>query len=269
MLEKIDVRTETRDLDFRSQEYMLRLSPSTPGKHKAQKALYQTLKQAPDFDLQEFTCNRRVKLYQDWLELYTIRTRLDLLVEYQKVLHDRQLLMEKLVGSYDLDSKSLINLEIEQNDLKIDKYFLEEQAKEICSLYGIEFADLSFEDFLDAEHVKDRLKDSGYDNTELLYKKELIQREIALEKAEGRQYLDFLQFQYRGPHSDIFREKFSVGLAFSLDRSGDRKLKIQELQMEQEDLDHEASIDAKEREQDLQALEQAVTRRSTILDFRK
>ena len=75
----------------------------------------------PILNQQKFMCNRRVKLYEDWVELHTIKTKLDLLLDYESVLKDRKALMEKLAGTYDVDSKSLISLEIEQNDLKIEK----------------------------------------------------------------------------------------------------------------------------------------------------
>ena len=146
---------------------------------------------------------------------------------------------------------------------------MEQEAGEICELYNIEFTDIRFDGFVEAEKVSDRLDIARQEDRELLYKKELIEREIALEKAEGRQYFDFLQFKYQGPHTDQFNERFSLGLGFNIASSGNRKLKIQELKMEQEELDHKATLDSKEKEQELMALRQNVLRRSTILDFRK
>ncbi len=39
------------------------------------------------------------------------------------------------------------------------------------------------------------------------YERELIEREIALEKAEKWQLLDFLQVRYSGPHDELFEER--------------------------------------------------------------
>jgi hypothetical protein len=57
-----------------------------------------------------------------------------------------------------------------------------------------------------------------------------------LEASEKKRVFDFLQLKYSGPNSDPFQERVSLGLGFQLSNSGSKKLKMQELKLEQEAL---------------------------------
>jgi len=64
----------------------------------------------------------------------------------------------------------------------------------------------------------------------------LFEKEVNLEQAKKGQILDFVQINYRGPHTDAVKERFSIGAAFNLNNSGSRKLKIEELNLQKQRL---------------------------------
>ena len=63
---------------------------------------------------------------------------------------------------------------------------------------------------------------------------EKLENEFLLEKAKTNQVIDFVRFNYNGPHSDPFKEKFSLGLSMNFRRSDRKELGIVERQIETE-----------------------------------
>ena len=102
---------------------------------------------------------------------------------------------------------------------------------------------------------------------EYQYERELIERETALEKAEKRQFLDFVQVRYNGPHDEVLRERIQLRLALVLPTSGNRNLKLEELRLEQEELAREQQVRSQELERRMTEQQQRV--RDRIGVYRK
>lgn len=236
-LDNTEFRTETRDFDFTQQQYVLRLSPSTPGKARAQSALYDLRENRPDFETAELACDALKQRYEDWLDLYLIDEELQLLQALDSVLDDRNLVLNRQSASLDFDWGDLLDLRKEQTEIQLRQLTLRERRQQLLTLYGLPTATLEFGSFPAVEALTAGLDlDPVAADPEAAYELELAAREIALERAEGRQYLDFVQAQYRGPHEDPFAERFSVGVGFQLPGGGNRQLKIRELELEQQEL---------------------------------
>lgn len=272
-IEKYDLRTETRDMDPAQQEYTLRLSPTSPGRRKALKGAYNHLAEKPDFEGEEVACERRMEVHLDWLTLFVLHQQLVELQAYQDVLTDKQAVMEKLVGTYEFDVKKLLTLEMDKNDLSIDIYNLQQQADRIAGRYSLRFSDLNFEGFIDVDMISKTF--SGLqlsqmkEDPELMYKRTQVQRELALERSENRQYLDFVQVKYRGPHTDLLNERVSIGLGINIANPGDRKLKIQELTFEQDQIEREVNYKQAEQGQRLSQLAEKLNSDLASLAFQK
>ena len=73
----------------------------------------------------------------------------------------------------------------------------------------------------------------------------IIEREEAIEQAEQKKFLDFLQIEYNGPHTDNFQEKVSLTAGFRLPFSSSRKLKMEEIAIEKEMLQQERLVEKK------------------------
>ena len=253
-IENYELRTETRDFDLDKQEYTFRFSPSTRRKYKAQTALYRHQELAPDFDGQETICDALAQRYDDWLELYLIDRETDLLARLELVLNDRATVLSRLAGSLDFEWSELIALREDQTDLKLRRVGLERLKSRLTEVYGIS-ASLRFDDMADLASLGRRLQGATFNFTDpkTVYELEQIARELELERAEQRQYLDFAQIKYQGPHDDPARERFSVGVGLQLPLSGNQVIKVRELELEEAALRQETNRKKQAKSTDYEA----------------
>lgn len=255
-MEEYELRTETDEFSFPEQEYLLRLSPTSPGKRKALKAFSNHLNNAPDFEGMEQRCDIWQSLHRDWLALYIIDQESKLLEALQAIFDDKQAVYSKMAGSYDIDLKDLIDLQTDQSDLKIAVHQIEMDLRLLNTRYGLDQPTYTFEDFLQVDSIAQRLAvlatQTPLPDAEKVYEAEKVQHELAIERAEKRQFFDFAQLRYQGPHTDLPAERFSVGIGLRLPTSGERKLKIQELQLQQAEIALEQKRDVAESQNESQ-----------------
>jgi len=250
-IEQYDIRTETRDLDFEKQEYTLRLDPSSRKKRNAYKALYQMYTTNPDLRAADFQNEDIYSAYRSWVTLYFIDKRNLISEELQILYADKALLSERKLNASEISFKELIDVELSNTDLEIKsfddalltdfftvKYAMENKALDFTDMISIEEVLLTVESMVAAE--------SGSDLEKYNYDQEIINREIAIEKAEGKHYFDFLQFKYQGPHDDLLAERFSIGMGAEIPNTGSRKLKIEELKLKQLELERDYENDKQE-----------------------
>lgn len=265
-IESYDLRMRTDEFNVDQNLYTLRITPSTLYKRKAQKALSAHLSQSPDFGGQEAFCDKLSAVYEDWLALYAIQQEGQLLRTLDTVINDRRRIFEKMAGAYDFDFKELLKLQTDESDLGIALHDLSLEEDRLRAAYGLSGTnEFEFTDFIDIGAMLAVLDVQASDSLSLTYtasqyKKELISKELALEIAESRQVFDFAQVRYEGPHTDLFRERVSLGIGFRIPRSGNSRLKIQELELKQKELDREQTRDAVQREADLYSLRQKLIR---------
>ncbi len=138
------------------------------------------------------------------------------------------------------------------------------QLNQLLANYNLQAVNLTFEDMVGLEQLPSRLTGAATAVTDpkTVYELNQVIRELALEQAEQKQYIDFAQLRYQGPHSDLLQERLSVGIAFQLPNSGNQRLKVRELELEREILGREAEQENKEWQL---AYEQSV--REWLLDF--
>ena len=244
-IDRYELRTETHDFDLDQQEYTLRLSPSSRKIRKAQKALYETKRHSPDFDGQEIYCDFLLALHLDWLSLFILSEQQSVMDKLLVLLNDKQTIYLKMAETLEFDPQNLLKLQKEKSDIEIELHELKLEQDFLLSRYDIHDHELDFGDFATIEKIsayldKSLLTDQTQANltqAETAYKKELLIKEIELESAEKKRLLDFVQVKYNGPNSDLLEERLSVGLGLQLSTSGSSKLKMQELQIEKEELD--------------------------------
>lgn len=260
-IEEYELRSETRDFDFDQQEYTFRISPSTVKKRQAQKALAEHFDNVPDFEYQEMLCKHTLSLHLDWLSLYLITENNRILTALSQVLTDKQVVYEKMAGAYDFDFQELVKLQIAKSDLAIAMHELQLDQNYIENKYGLINPQFEFQDFVTMDQIYQVLtEETTLSNLnidpEFAYEKELVARELALEKSEARQFFDFAQVRYQGPHSDMIQERLSLGIGLRIPQSGNRKLKIKELQLKQKEFAREEQRDAQALQEEFNALRQ-------------
>lgn len=261
-INEFEIRTETRDFDVNSQEYTLRLSPSTRRVRNAQKAFYEELAYAPDFDGQERYCELMTILHQDWLSLYILTENLQVMEDMMAVLADKQIIYERMAGTYQVELEKLMRLQTQHSDFEISFNKLKLERDYLLNKYDLQGVELDFSNFVGVEEVSQFLASNilsthtdGLVDQETEFEKQLLVREIELETSENRQLIDFVQVKYNGPHTDFLRERLSIGLGFQLSNAGDKRLKMQELQIEQEELNRESERDLRDDQAKLTDLE--------------
>lgn len=266
--DKYEFRTETSDFDLNKQEYTIRLSPSTAKIRKAQKAFYDELRNVPDFEGQEIYCDLILLLHIDWLSLFTLGENKRILDELALIIDDKQTLYERMADTYEFDPEKLLKLQMEKSDVEIKLNKIKLERDYLLDKYKLQNQTIDFGEFATVESISTYLADSifpvengaDYVDQELEYKKQLLQKEIELERSERKRLLDFVQFKYNGPHTDVFQERVSLGLGFQLPTSGNQKLKIQELQIEKEEVIIEAERNMQEKQEKLNQLSNKLKR---------
>jgi len=250
-IEQYDIRTETRDLDFEKQEYTLRLDPSSRKKRNAYKALYQMYTTNPDLRAADFQNEDIYNAYRNWITLYFIEKR-NLISEELRILYaDKALLSDRKLNASEISFKELIDIELSNTDLEIKSFDDALLTDFFLAKYAMENKLLDFTDMISIEEVLLTVEsmvaaESGSELEKYNYDQEIINREIAIEKAEGKHYFDFLQFKYQGPHDDLLAERFSIGMGAEIPNTGSRKLKIEELKLKQLELERDYENDKQE-----------------------
>lgn len=243
LFESYDLRTETRDFDAGRQQFTVRFNFGTPGLIRAQQALYTHLTGGPPREASGAYCAAVERLYEDWLTLFELGESLRLHDSLLLIQADRQRLGDYATGALLSDPEERYRLRTRRTDLMIDTLRLRQQERSLRRYYGLPPSSLAFS-LPSTEAVRQQLLSSERAQAARLaaeqqYRLAALDREEALELAEGRQLLDFLQFQYNSNNQRELREKFSVGVAFRIEDSGDRRLKLQELRVEREELRQE------------------------------
>ena len=246
-LEGLDLRTETRDFDLDQQEITLRLSPSTPKKRRAQTALLNHYGRMDTEDQAEFYADVILNLYGDWISLYFMDKQAELQDSLILVMEDKQKVLDRKMNAADIDLDDLFDHQVDLGEALQARYELKVDRQALQDRYGLEDWGGIAEGLKEIDDMsrmirQHQLVTGQYNDT--AWKSEEINREIALEEAERDQYFDFLQFRYRGPSEDLFRERFSLGLGFQWNNNGNRDLKVARLLHEKRLLEAENKSDA-------------------------
>ena len=248
-INEYELRTETRDFDLGKQEYSLRLSPNTPKARSAQQAIYRHLASMPNYEQQEIYCEIINESFSDIITLYLVDEFLETYNAWEIIIADKQLVLSKLAGSLDFDYKEILELIELQTEIKFNKEKLNIEKNKLEQLHGIPNISFDFNSIITVENIKAVIGSREIQNSEIAmssknqFDLELAKKELELEQAERKQYLDFVQLKYRGPHDNQFEERFSIGLGLKLPNSSNRKLKIKELELEQGNIMNEIKSD--------------------------
>ena len=264
-IEAYEYRTETNEFDPKRQEHALRLSPSSPGLQKARSRLAEHYQNKRSM-VEAFYRNDRIEsAYQAWKDLYVREEKLRIYTQLQAILTDRLTIRQKQLQSLDSDVKEVLDMRERLNDARVRRYELELSTQRLREQLALEGTEVAFGDMATADQILLRLTTDSIEVNdpqlaEYHYERELLDRELALEKAEKRQFLDFVQVRYQGPHDDPWEERVQLRAGFVLPTSGDRNLKMEEIRLEQEELLREQQVKS-------QKLTQRVARqRRTVRD---
>ena len=238
-IETYEFRTESDEFDFDRQEYLVRLTPTSPRVRKAQAALFDHYRKKLSLVESYYVNDKIEEAYYRWTDLYINEQRLAIYQALRDISQDKQAVYQQQVRIQGFDYTRLVDAQKEINDLNLQIRELALKASMLKAQANLGTEVLSFEDMIGVDQITQALSnvypadssDAKYD-----YRQALLDKEIALERAEKRKIFDFVQVRYAGPHDDLLGERIAVGAAIKIPTSGNRNLKIEEIRIEQQEL---------------------------------
>lgn len=249
-IEELEVRTDTDEFDFDQQRYMIRLSPAS---RKVNTALTKLLSsyEGKFLSLEDRKRNEeKFYAYEKTIQVYNAIQELRQKRSLFKVLEDKRKVFIKLIEAKQNYSLRLLDLQQDISELEMDMV----QPQHRIDAHLEKGTELDWSKMIDAEYVIDRLAELNdieiIDDSEddFLWDQELIEKEINFRTAESERIFDFIQLEYRGPHTELFRERVSVTAAFRFPLKDNRtRYRVAELRNEQLENTIEYEMDLSDR----------------------
>ncbi len=246
-LEKIGVRTQTNEFEWKRQEYLLRIYPSTGKIRKAQSNLHQALIEHNQLKTNLLKKIFIKNIYDDLLLLFELTKKLEIEKALLVVLQDQEKVLERLTGQSEKNVKDWIEkhraiTELQANIFKYETQlnadFPKQRIKDWSALISPDQI-IQHIKKLSPQRVVQNFKQQSVTN------KKLLDETLNLEEAERKQWLDFFQIRYRGPHANSFGERVSISTGIELPFFSSRKLKLEELTIEKDWIQKELDVKAK------------------------
>lgn len=227
-IEGIDFRTETRDWELLQQEYQLRIKPSTPKIRKYQKLAYQDLLTELEMVKSQVQYSGLKKVYENWLSRYYEFKEAQILEGSIKHYDDRIKVLSISNQKGEVDALEILKVKMQKEELQLE---IKNLTKDISNL-NIENSIISIDDIRNKLIMESFDLQNYPDMASDLFDLQKIDHQYELEKAEKNQAFDFAQLTYRGPYEDIWQERVSMSIAFTLPQSKRTNFDMMELEIE-------------------------------------
>lgn len=248
--DKIEFRTETDEFQWNRQRFQVRFSPRSQRVRSIERQLYGLYEQEAQIDLAEEQEEAIIRLHENWLAAYETHQLLNIAQKKQSILSKQAAIIERLVASGQAIPEKWINLQHELFEAESAIQIYQNQLITFDSSQTLEWTTMPEVELLAITAFGMNISTlSTYDNQ---IEQQLNQREIDLEQAESQRWLDFIGMEYNRSPDDIFREQVVVGAAVLLPFRGDSKLKLAELEIEQQTLMRKAELRTLQTEQQLE-----------------
>lgn len=234
-IRELEFRTETDDFMFDQQEYLIRYKPTLPRERRAQTNLVEISKE--EWKLNEVNFQNTLNRYLLG-ELMTIRQMEEeskILKELLQVYLDQHELIRGQIydGSFNIKDLSQVDAEISSIRGKIQDYQLRLDLLEQKEILPNTEQIISIAELSGQLTNQDLTGLMTIDQAEESYEIKKLDAEIALEKIEGSRIFDFIQLRYRGPHSDLLRERLALGVNLQIPTSSRQQIRMEEMRVDQ------------------------------------
>ena len=260
LLRKLELRTETRDLDPKQQEYALRIGTNSFGMKRTQSAIYGSMKELTEAERQRLVQDALLDRYELLLDVHFSRQTLALLERQRQVLLDKKTVYSQQLAlglQDDLDDF----FRTEDDLLQLEQKIFEAKSEATMQRLRLKIFTGKEDSVMVGEMVRPAALLAfvgGANNvTPPSVQRRQAQAALALEEEkmgqmEGRNLLNYLQFRYTGNAKDLLEDRFSVGAGFDLPWPNGSKLKQQELHLETLKSQAEAEAERQKVEQAVQ-----------------
>lgn len=250
ILEKIDARTEFDRLLTSRQEFMLRTSFNSLRQRKAEYQKHQSSLQL--YSTKAITRTneilaKRVENILDWVET---KEQMDFQEKYNNYLLEKEALIRNiLVAGEAIDLEDLISIkeQILENQLKSNT--LELKRKNNCESLKINEGTIinldqwpSVSQILSIVNGLTPVIEKHPDIIELDAEYRYLNMDLQTEKAKSQKIVDFAQAKFTVRDDLLLRNRFSIGMGFTIPWTGSYRIKKQENLIKQEDVTNKSAI---------------------------
>ena len=250
ILEKIDARTEFDRLLTSRQEFMLRTSFNSLRQRKAEYQKHQSSLQL--YSTKAITRTneilaKRVENILDWVET---KEQMDFQEKYNNYLLEKEALIRNiLVAGEAIDLEDLISIkeQILENQLKSNT--LELKRKNNCESLKInEGTIINLDQWPSVSQILSIVNNIASDIEkhpdiiELDAEYRYLNMDLQTEKAKSQKIVDFAQAKFTVRDDLLLRNRFSIGMGFTIPWTGSYRIKKQENLIKQEDVTNKSAI---------------------------
>lgn len=253
LIEEVQLRTETRDFDFKQQEYSLRLRPANRKISRSQQRIVAMENTKHSVDLTELKEEILLESLLAWVRLKITSDEKKISQNRLKNITDQIQLVQRQLPNKSEEIYKLSVLLKDKHNILLDISECEAAIRWIKDEYNLKSDSLDFSSWINLEGLEKNIntleiqytqgKEKGRDYQASQEKEKQLKEELRLEKLKTNRFFDYAQVKYIGPHENLLQERVSVGMGFQLDRPNSRKLKQEELRAELDFLDRSKNLE--------------------------
>jgi hypothetical protein len=226
IIDKVNFRTETNQLDFYQQRYQLRFNFNTFGEREAMYHLTTAMRLKYQIRQKNLLRNTLRDIYQDLISLYFLREEQVIDTVRINIVKDLRRVYQKMLRN-NSDFKLNDWLENEEDIMQSEIAILKnkESSEAIIKRLRLDSIDgvlTDFEGWISIESIRNYIfslkmdEDAAMDSEMDIVREEIAGAEYELEKAKGRKVFDFVQFQYKRNDKWMPGEQISIGASFDI-----------------------------------------------------
>jgi len=255
LIQKVSLSTKTDQFQFSKQRSSLRanFAPLKARKFETEyiKWKEKNFQQTAELASQENLC-QTVLL---WSNIYFTHNQSDLLTVLIEACKEKEKLLTKIIVSDPAKIKNINETQLKILDLELDEetklYNLETQKKELATQLNmqntIDFK--SIENYIAAEIIEENISElvpEDHFSGDMLTIKSKIESntfEYNIEKSNYKKIIDYVELGLNDFESADFRKEYVVGIGFLFPASKKKDIKLAELEMENNYLNHMLSLE--------------------------
>jgi len=242
-VEKLEVRTETNEFDWRKQEYLLRVSPNSRRNVQTQRQFHETVRYLSEMEL-EVAKNKAIRKRYDLIVDNIFLERILLIKKKQSLLlKDKITLLQRSISLDGFDVMELIEAEDDAQKNQREIMDLENAIlttenniqRNILTNNEIKLKGENLITVIDVKKMLISLKVSKAIHPEIEVQSAKVYNrmlEYEWESSKTKFSLGFVQAKYGYDAEDSFRKSFSIGVGFDIPFKSMGRIDLNELEID-------------------------------------